>query len=194
MRWLRSLPWQTRPVRAKVEGKSQVWFLIHFFLKHWKFCWFHSLDFAFTIDSTLYLKYCNEKPWASLSTDRYSWSLLQKSSTGSCCNLTRGESAARERALHQCWGCLWFHMGEGRTAGSSHVLTSSFPMSGILTSLGMHRGRQMCITFCLQSWAMVNLIWTRNCTNIHLYNESSVSDFFNFMNLKPVFYSVPQAE
>lgn len=97
-------------------------------------------------------------------------------------------SAAGEKALHQCWGCLWLHMGEGRMAGSSHALTTSFPMSDIQISLGMHRGRQMCITFCLQSWAMMNLIWIRPCTNILLYNEGSVLDFFNFMNLEPVFF------
>lgn len=47
----------------------------------------------------------------------------------------------------------------------------------------------MCITsFCLQSWAMVNFLWSRNCTNIYLYNEGSVLDFFNFMDLKPVLF------
>lgn len=76
-----------------------------------------------------------------------------------------------------------------RTAGSSHALTTSFPMSGIQTSFGVHRGRQIGITSsCLQSWAMVSLLWTRNCTNIHLYNEGSVLDFFNFMNLEPTLF------
>lgn len=45
----------------------------------------------------------------------------------------------------------------------------SFSHARHLNSFRMHRGRQMRVTACwLQSWAKVNLLWPRNCTNIHL--------------------------
>lgn len=45
----------------------------------------------------------------------------------------------------------------------------SFSHARHLNSFRMHRGRQMRVTASwLQSWAKVNLLWPRNCTNIHL--------------------------
>lgn len=41
--------------------------------------------------------------------------------------------------------------------------------AGHLNSFGTHTGRQMCsASSWLQSWVKANLLWPRNCTNIHL--------------------------